>query len=1184
MKIRHWFSSQCLFAFVLIILLNAFSLPSFAYDQGVVADLLEQIDDADDGSKAALYLALSEAYGLDAVTSAYEAAEQAMQAAEAQGQRLQAQKALLLAARWKRYLNGPRAELLERVEAMRREALKVNETEIALGALITLTEYALDGHEPSRSDSLLALAQEEAEAIQNDHLQARTLLAFARHQDLFGESSGLSAYEDASAALLKCGDISSALSSHSNIMAIYHRRRDKLHRDSILEQAFDIIEDTQSDYWQCRFHLQYGRQLMRASSDSNSALLWNQSADLLAELCPTVDNPLMSYHYSVFLARLARKNGDRKESFRYTEISWEQAHGLDWTPLVVDAGFFMAYEYGHLREQQKALEILLSLQERVFQHDYKVDRFYGQVQNSYQSTGDHAQAVEYGLKSLAYNRRTGNVKPRSQQYTGLAIDYREMDSFDLALTYYDSALTLAIQRSIPQYVVGCHTGRGYIHILQERHDLAELELKSAIQHINVNPDQVDPEYISYTYSMASRIYKELGQYDRSISYATEAMEINERINWTKALKDNYEMLAEVYEKKNDYKEANEYWHKFNVLKDSLFQIEAEKEVLSLKEEFESEQKEMEINLLESENQLNELSLQAKEDELVKSQQALWMVGGLVVLVLILALWFFNRYKLKQRAKELDRENNELRLREENIQAQQQLAMAELRTSLITNVSHDIRTPLTLIKGPLEKLRDDPSSINPEIIERMERNTDRLITLVNQTLAFSASDADHLPLKPKSLPLATLLTEVCETFSAQAIQKEVRLQVVDHTGKMRGMVDPDLIERAISNLLSNALRFTSKGDRIIVTLSQASQSESEDFVITVADTGGGISERHLPYLFDRHYKVGEEDADRFGLGLAITKSIVEQHHGKISVASKLDQGTTFTIVIPFVAAEAASLNQSVQPDSEPKAMAVPSESTAAAPDSPRTQILIVEDHEELRQYLLETLSGEYDVRSAPDGIEGIRLAKEHNPDLIVSDVMMPGKDGFELTQSIKQDLETSHIPVLLLTARSAQSDKIHGLQMGADDYLLKPFSPEELLLRIKNQVTQRERFRALFSREPVRALSQSNTLSKLDQAFLEKAKQAVEKHIDNEDFTVDQFCKELALNRTSVHLKMKSLTGKNTTGFIRSIRIEKALSIIHSEEYSMMDVATLSGFSNRRTFTRAFKEQVGITPKEYREQA
>jgi DNA-binding response OmpR family regulator len=415
----------------------------------------------------------------------------------------------------------------------------------------------------------------------------------------------------------------------------------------------------------------------------------------------------------------------------------------------------------------------------------------------------------------------------------------------------------------------------------------------------------------------------------------------------------------------------------------------------------------------------------------------------------------------------------------------------------------------------------------------------------------------------------------------------------------------MLEKILSNLLSNAFKFTPEGGRVTVSTYlrraiQLNPSWKSDCVeITVQDTGAGIPADQLDRVFDRFYQVDASQTrehEGSGIGLALVKELVELQHGAVRVQSETGRGTTFTVLLPLGRShlkddEIADVPDNVEAMAPAAGIAaaggIAAESTGSAGMASRSHdkplVLVIEDNADVRQYVRDNLPSTYHVVEAADGAEGVDRAREIVPDLIVSDVMMPKKDGYEVCRDLKNDEKTSHIPIILLTAKAASGDKIEGLETGADDYLIKPFDVRELIARIRNLIEVRRKLRERFSVGTVLKPGEI-AIASLDDAFLQRVIAVVEKNMANEGFSVEDLGREVGMSRVQIHRKLTALTNQSAGEFIRYMRLHRAMDMLKKDAGTVSEIAYSVGFGSPAYFTKCFHEQFGLTPLEVRKSA
>ncbi len=523
----------------------------------------------------------------------------------------------------------------------------------------------------------------------------------------------------------------------------------------------------------------------------------------------------------------------------------------------------------------------------------------------------------------------------------------------------------------------------------------------------------------------------------------------------------------------------------------------------------------------------------------------------------------------------------------------------IKSQFFANISHEFRTPLTLVLGTAKQLYKETN--DPGIQEKYKiqiRNSNRLLCLVNQLLELSKIESGKTKINVQKLDIVPMIKGICQCFEHQLKLEDIKLKCNSGVESIFIYYDPVMMEKIIMNVISNAVKFTNPSGQVTVDIIQ-----KEVLEIQVRDTGPGISQEHLPHIFDRFYQTGnnyERDPHGSGIGLALTRELVLLHHGEIKAASIVGVGTTITIQLlwgcdHFKDKEIVKTdnNKSVQEYSkvvneiEPllfndKMMTeTPNKeiNSGYETDTHLSILLIVEDNIDMCNYIRNIFQNEYKILNAMDGKTGFFLAVEYVPDLIISDVMMPEMDGFELCDKIKADVRTSHIPFILLTARSNSESKLEGLQLGADDFLIKPFEEAELLTRSRNLIEQRRKLRERFSKDfniPFNDLS--TNLS--DEKFLQRAVEIIEANLENTNFTVELYCHEIGFSRSQLHRKLQALTGQSTSSFIRSIRLKRAVQMLVQKSNTVSEIAYATGFSSADYFRHCFKEYFGLTPTDY----
>ncbi len=569
---------------------------------------------------------------------------------------------------------------------------------------------------------------------------------------------------------------------------------------------------------------------------------------------------------------------------------------------------------------------------------------------------------------------------------------------------------------------------------------------------------------------------------------------------------------------------------------------------------------------------------------------------LFLIILIIYAMLRSRFRyLERKAKKLEllvaKRTQKIREQSEKLKE-----MDRLKSRFFANITHEFRTPLTLIMGQIESVLASGGKETAKL-KMAARNTRRLQQLINQLLDLAKIEVQGLKLNRAAHELVPFLRGLVYSFESLAKQKMITLNFYSESENIVLEFDSKKMEEVFENLLSNALKFTPRGGAVSVTL-QITENEDEKLTesagkfteIHVKDTGLGIAADKLPHIFDRFYQADSSktrDYEGTGLGLALVKELVELHHGRITVRSKPGLGTDFTIKLPFQEQSTVSAQPAI-PNYKPQKKTMLSDITedaainqTAGQDEVKQleTILIIEDNADMRVYLRQNLESEFHIREAENGKTGLQRAAEIMPDLIISDVMMPVMDGFELVKELKKNERTSHIPVILLTARASLDDKIDGIESGADAYLSKPFNQQELLARAKNLIHSRQQLRKRFSKATVIRPSEISAVS-ADQAFLEKVVTIIDARISDETFSVEVLAEEAAFSVTHLNRKLRALIDQSAGQLIRSMRMQRAANLLKKHAGNVAQIALKVGFSDQASFTRSFKKQFGCPPGAY----
>lgn len=572
----------------------------------------------------------------------------------------------------------------------------------------------------------------------------------------------------------------------------------------------------------------------------------------------------------------------------------------------------------------------------------------------------------------------------------------------------------------------------------------------------------------------------------------------------------------------------------------------------------------------------------------------WWAYTFYVIVGFVFLWYAQKYYTKRINRVQEREFDQMKL------------------EFFINVSHEFRTPLTLILNPLEKLitgYPNPETVKTSALS-IQRSARRLLYLVNQLLDYRKMEVGMAPLQLQKGDIIKFTNDIYSLFKDVTDKKEIVYSFESKSNQLNSFFDVDKIEKILTNLISNAIKFTDSGQAIKVIVDKKTKGDAslgkfpkektklkEYIEIVVEDTGIGMEKEHVGKIFSRFYNV---DANKTGtgIGLNFTKGLVEIHGGEIFVESEYQKGSTFVVRIPYYKTAKSSEVINVKDeflinsmksveydmlisDATQKAATIEEDTEN---DKKLPKLLVVEDNKELREHLKNELKPFYKILEAVNGEEGLAKVTKYYPDVVVSDVMMPKMDGFELCRRIKSEFETCHIPVVLLTARALGEDRIEGYKTGADGYLGKPFNINVLKARIDNLLEAKRVIREKFSKLGAVITPDEVTSNSIDEAFIEKTTKVILDHISDTDFKMEHLLKEIGIGRSQFYRKIQSITGQNPSNFIRTIRLKYASDLLIKDVYTIKEVTHMAGFNSAAYFGKTFRELYGMTPSEYIEQS
>lgn len=523
------------------------------------------------------------------------------------------------------------------------------------------------------------------------------------------------------------------------------------------------------------------------------------------------------------------------------------------------------------------------------------------------------------------------------------------------------------------------------------------------------------------------------------------------------------------------------------------------------------------------------------------------------------------------------------------QAEKLLEVDKAKSKFFANVSHEFRTPLTLIIGPLKDITKNPATISRAVTEKKAklalRNSNRLLKLVNQILDISKVESGTMELQVKEVNIVTLVQSITRAFGSLAEQRQISITQEYFSEDIPLFIEADAIEKVMVNILSNAFKFTPPNSEILVSIKE----NHELIQIRIKDSGPGVEASELVHIFDRFYQTNESNTVNqvgTGIGLALSKELIELHKGSIKAESKPGSGLSIIVSLRkgnehFEDSQIAEVEDSTELSIDELHLEEGEVNGVQGQDHElgKTTILIIDDNQEIRSYLGEHLESEYRVLESDNGLDGLAMAKKKLPDIIVCDIMMPKMDGYEFCKELKNDPETDFIPVILLTAKAEQNDKLEGLGLGADDYIMKPFDIEEVKARANNLIQSRKKLMDRFSKSGIKLELPLVDLPKAEMIFIEKIRDQILAGMEDENFGVEELAQQTLTSRRTLHNRIKKITNKGASDLIREIRLERAHQLLTSQAGTISEVAYSVGFKSIAHFSRVFKEHFKVNPSE-----
>jgi signal transduction histidine kinase/DNA-binding response OmpR family regulator len=784
-----------------------------------------------------------------------------------------------------------------------------------------------------------------------------------------------------------------------------------------------------------------------------------------------------------------------------------------------------------------------------------------------------------GISYLYYQYKEPEKSLENIRTAYLLLKETEYDTLDMADMLHTLAVALGLNNQ-PDSAIACYELSAKYHkiygelgslagnlnniaLIYENRGMNDEALSYYFQCLSIDKQADDNLGLTFSHIGIANVYRKQNNLDSALYHAQKSFHIAKSIDALHRIQKAGESLIEIHKELGQYDSSLYYYEITTAVKDSLYKQAKIRESYELQAKYETDKKEKEILLLKEQKQTADF------------KRKTYIFAGLAISLLLSLLYYQQRIRNRKNRQLLEKEKE----------------MDKLKSRFFANISHEFRTPLTLILGPLDEMINKIEI--PEFkkqLKVLQRSAVRLLDLVNQLLDLSKIESGKLKLNISRSDIVSMIKGVTMSFHSIADQKNIDIEM-DILPKFLVMnYDKEKMETILINLLSNAFKFTPENGKISVQSGLHTIKNTDDrgefLFFKISDNGIGIPEEDVDHIFNRFYQSDNNQLSQqegSGIGLALTKELVELHKGNIRAKSGHGKGMQIIFEIPTnlklsksqipVEFNSTMESSTLSPDKEFELV-----TDFKQEDNDLPLILLIEDHEDVRKYIREILDERYRVIIAEDGENGIENAKKTIPDLILSDVMMPKKNGFEVCRELKKDEKTSHIPIILLTAKSDVENKIEGLQTEADDYITKPFIPRELLARIENIIESRKKLREKYEKKGI-LKPKDITVNSIDEKFLNELIEIVESQLGNEKFGVEKLSEELSMSRSQLHRKLAALLGTGPNQFIRSFRLQRAHDLIKQNSATTAEIAFQVGFGSPSYFTKCFQEQFGYLPSE-----
>ncbi|MEM6376836.1 MAG: tetratricopeptide repeat protein [Bacteroidota bacterium] len=939
----------------------------------------------------------------------------------------------------------------------------------------------------------------------------------------------------------------------------------------------------------------------RAMSEEKDTLVW---MDALTNI-GSINNRLGNFQKSI--------------DYYQESLVLQQAIGNEKAQFAILSNIGLAYS--QLDDLDGALQTYLDAIERAKAMELPnwIAHFKSKIGYLYYSKGYYSQSIAAYQEAMVIRDSMENTRMVAQLLFRIGRIHMQSEDEALALDYFNRSLETYQQiddikgPALVLYLMG------QTRIANQEYDEAKTNLYASIQaykKAKLSKSVLDP------YSLLGSLYEQTNQLDSARYYLNSAIQLAKEVNETDAIAKSLTSLGKVALKQNQIQQATNYFAEamrtaqkeglkkeesealwqlylvnkaqnrlrealinlegYQVLNDTLFNEENTRKVAQLEAEFNFEQEKNQLALQ------NEAEKRALDEKIRQQRIRQWILAVFLLLTILAAFLIFRFTQFRRKAAlEQERLNNQINLQKLNFEQEERQRLEELdafKSRFFTNISHELRTPLTLILSPIQRLLKQKKWSKPEKaqLELIEDNANQLLVRVNEILDLTKLDTQQVALHETPTVLHDFSTQLAANFEAYAFQKS---QVFNFDFQLdRGLkinLDQKKFTHIFNNYLANAIKYTPEKGKIDVLLYEK-ENQTGTIVLEVKDNGVGIPEKDLPHVFERFYRAdqAENKAGGSGIGLALAREVATAMEGSVYATSKSKVGSSFFFEFPYQAvngqlAETSEVEVKRLANLEP-ALISP---TPNAKDRPK--ILVVEDNPQLRNYLTLLLDDQYEVISAKNGLDALEKLPNSNCELIISDIMMPQMDGFELLEALKSHHDYRHLPVVMLTARDQMADKLKTLRIGVDDYLTKPFIEEELLVRVQNLLNNYNNRSIEPESETGINIPVLGKVSALDLEWLEKLESLLKQEIANPNFNLDQAENLLFVSRSQLQRRVKKITGLTPNQYFREIKLHVAKAHLESKQFKTVnEVATAVGFGTAKYFSKIYEERFGKRPVDY----